>query len=252
MARPTLLCIAALVAAVSVSGCASAPSVAPGDAAAGGTESSRSSTDSAAAAVESGKSHELERAHEVARHRARTALSNGPGATTDSSEQAALSERQPARREIEPLVVRVTDSSSDREGADQTPDYIEITAATVSAARGRLALEVEVAEPVARQVSSDEVAIFAFDVDTTATSWSAIAQLTADGVSGELRSEEAAHEIDVRMRGNSITLAFPWRLIGAQEPFSWTASTAHLTFEAQAATANGGDAAPAEPTSFPS
>lgn len=150
------------------------------------------------------------------------------------------------------MVVHVDDSPSDREGASRTPAYMEITGSTVTARGGNLAMEIETAAPVARQVSNDDVAIFAFDVDAGATSWSAIAQLTADGVSGELRSEDTAHEIDVRIRGNSITLAFPWRLLGAQEPFFWTASTAHLTFEAQTATANGGDSAPAEPASFPS
>ena len=149
------------------------------------------------------------------------------------------------------LVASVEDANPDREG--DTPGFIEITRADVSARSGRLTMAISTADPLPRRLdAADELALFAFDIEMETGSWSLFGQLTHDGWTAELKNDRETHEVRYEVEGRTVRLSFPWRLVGSGSPgFSWTAATSMLRFHGAAATPEGGDAAPSGPAAFP-
>lgn len=151
------------------------------------------------------------------------------------------------------LVTRVDDPADDREGAAETSDYIDLTAASVSQDGRDVVFRLTAAAPIPEAPEGpNDLAIYAFDVETDATQWSLTAQITESGTTAELSGGDAKQSLDIAVRGATIRYFVPWRVLGPGEPtLSWTASSAYLTFQGGVASAKGGDAAPQTPASFP-
>ena len=169
----------------------------------------------------------------------------GPGGTSRPASDAPAA--------AAPLLAEVTDPVGDREGAAETSEYVDLTAASVERKGRDLLLTVTAAAPIpGTPEGPNDLALYAFDIETDATQWSLTAQITEDGAKAELSDGEARQPVDFEMTGPSIRFVIPWDLLGPGQPdLSWTASSAYLTFHGGVASAKGGDAAPSEPASFP-
>ena len=152
-----------------------------------------------------------------------------------------------------PLLAQVTDPVGDRDGAEETSEYVDLTAASVERKGRDLVLTVTAAAPIpGTPEGPNDLALYAFDLETDTTQWSLTAQITKDGAKAELSDGESRQSVDFEMSGSSIRFVVPWDLLGPGRPeLSWTASSAYLTFHGGVASAKGGDAAPSDPASFP-
>ena len=173
-----------------------------------------------------------------------TARPAGPAETSAKSTAGRTNARPSAAASGSQVVSSLQDPSPDREGADDTPGFIEIIGARVVVDRGEVSMTIATDGALPNELTADDqAALFAFDVETPSGSYSVTGQLTRDGWRAELRDEaQQAHEIAYAIKATTVRFTFPQPLLGGEtRSLGWTAATSLFRFDGTTTTALGGD-----------
>lgn len=175
------------------------------------------------------------------------------GSTRRDEKGSEASGTHSGRNRQTSITAHFTDSDADREGAEDAP-FIEIVMAEARADRGELIMTIRTAEPLpATMPDEDDLAIFAFAIDTRSASYSLSAQVRGDGWSkAKLESDDVRRRVPYTTGIHHVRFRLPWNNLGVGQPmFEWTAVTALVEWVGAAPTHAGRDAVPAKPASFP-